>query len=86
MSDDPKNPAVAPGAKPGYTVVKQKKSRWWKVRARTTNWCVSPCTGRARWRWCDSSPPETNQDETHGSRGEDHLRLPRCLSSGLTPC
>jgi hypothetical protein len=33
MSDDPKNPALAPAAKPGYTVVKQKKSRWWEVRA-----------------------------------------------------
>lgn len=33
MSDDPKDPAPAPAAKPGYTVVKQKKSRWWEVRA-----------------------------------------------------
>ena len=30
-----------------------------------------------------TAPPETSQDETHGSRGE-HLRPPQCLPSGLT--
>jgi hypothetical protein len=31
-----------------------------------------------------ATPSETNQDETHGSRGSNFPRLPRCLPSGLT--
>jgi hypothetical protein len=32
MSEDPKAPAPAAAAKPGYTIIKQTKSRWWEVR------------------------------------------------------
>ena len=32
MSDDPKDPAPGAAAKPAYTVIKQKHSRWWEVR------------------------------------------------------
>ena len=32
MSDDPKEPASVAAAKPGYTIIKQAKSRWWEVR------------------------------------------------------
>lgn len=32
MPDDAKNPAPAAATKSGYTIVKQKKSRWWEVR------------------------------------------------------
>jgi hypothetical protein len=32
MSDDPKDPAPAAAATPAYTIIKQKKSRWWEVR------------------------------------------------------
>jgi hypothetical protein len=32
MSDDPKDPAPAAVAKPGCSIVKQTKSRWWEVR------------------------------------------------------
>jgi hypothetical protein len=31
MSDDPKDPAPA-AAKPAFTIIKQKHSRWWEVR------------------------------------------------------
>src|SRR3982750_2753423 len=31
VSDDPKDPAPA-SAKPAYTIIKQKHSRWWEVR------------------------------------------------------
>jgi hypothetical protein len=31
MSNDPKDPAPA-AAKPTYTIIKQKRSRWWEVR------------------------------------------------------
>ena len=52
---------------------------------RTASWCASPCIRTARERWCGASQPETTGEETHGSRGEGHLRLPRSSSSGLTP-
>jgi hypothetical protein len=32
MFDDPKDPAPAAAAKPGFTIIKQKHSRWWEVR------------------------------------------------------
>ena len=32
MSNDPKDSAPAVSAKPGYTITKQTKSRWWEVR------------------------------------------------------
>jgi hypothetical protein len=31
MSDDPKDPAPATAAKPAFTIIKQKHSRWWEV-------------------------------------------------------
>ena len=32
MPDDPKDPTPAAAEKPVYTIIKQKKSRWWEVR------------------------------------------------------
>jgi hypothetical protein len=32
MPDDPQDPAPAAAAKPAYTIIKQKHSRWWEVR------------------------------------------------------
>jgi hypothetical protein len=32
MLEQPKDPAPATAAKPAYTIVKQKHSRWWEVR------------------------------------------------------
>ncbi len=32
MHKEPKDSAAAAAAKPGYTIVKQTKSRWWEVR------------------------------------------------------
>jgi hypothetical protein len=32
MPKEPKDPAPAASEKPGYTIVKQTKSRWWEVR------------------------------------------------------
>ncbi|MCA1790730.1 MAG: hypothetical protein LC667_12990 [Thioalkalivibrio sp.] len=32
MLQEPKDPAPAAAPKPAYTIVKQTKSRWWKVR------------------------------------------------------
>jgi hypothetical protein len=32
MPQEPKDPAPAAAANPGYTIVKQTKSRWWEVR------------------------------------------------------
>jgi hypothetical protein len=37
MSDDPKDPAPA-AAKPTFTIIKQKHSRWWEVRDPLTSW------------------------------------------------
>ena len=32
MPENPKDPAPAAAAKPDYTIIKQKHSRWWEVR------------------------------------------------------
>ena len=32
MPADPKDPTPAAAAKPAYTIIKQKHSRWWEVR------------------------------------------------------
>jgi hypothetical protein len=32
MPEQPKDPAPAAAAKPAYTIIKQKHSRWWEVR------------------------------------------------------
>ena len=32
MPADPKDPTSAAVAKPAYTIIKQKHSRWWEVR------------------------------------------------------
>ncbi len=32
MPEQPKDPTPATAAKPGYTIIKQKHSRWWEVR------------------------------------------------------
>lgn len=74
-----------PSRKPAYTIVKtDEEPLGWRCATRTTNWCASPFTGRAREKWCGGSPPKTYQEETHDSRGSDLLRLSQCFSSGLT--
>jgi hypothetical protein len=40
MPEQPKDPAPAAAARPAYTIIKQKHSRWWEVRTPTTNWCA----------------------------------------------
>jgi hypothetical protein len=32
MPQDPNDPTPAAAAKPAYSIIKQKKSRWWEVR------------------------------------------------------
>jgi hypothetical protein len=32
MPEQPKDPAPTAAAKPAYTIIKQKHSRWWEVR------------------------------------------------------
>jgi hypothetical protein len=32
MPEEPKDPAPAAAAKPAYTIVKRRTSRWWEVR------------------------------------------------------
>jgi len=32
MPQDPNDPMPAAAAKPSYSIIKQKKSRWWEVR------------------------------------------------------
>ena len=32
MPEQPKDPTPAAAAKPAYTIIKQKHSRWWEVR------------------------------------------------------
>ena len=50
---------------------------------RTPSWCASPCTGRARERWCGGSPRERQQPGNpctaaagvipHGCRDSSHI-------------
>src|SRR5687767_11894508 len=58
MSEDPKGPAPA-AAKPDYTIIEQKHSRWWGVRDPDDELvCLAVYRKGARW-WCGGSPPET---------------------------
>jgi len=34
MPDDPKDPTPAAAAKPAYTIIKKKDTRWWEARDR----------------------------------------------------
>jgi hypothetical protein len=58
------------------------------ARGRGLGFKVTPSVpsvyGKGACKVVGGSPPKPEQDETHGSRGRDHLRLPRCLPSGLT--
>ena len=55
------------------------------VRLRTTSWCASPCTGRARERWCGGSRPETDRQWKHTAAAEGFTcGCRKCLPSGLT--
>jgi hypothetical protein len=85
MPDDPEDPTSAAAAKPVYTIIEQKHSRWWEVRDPENELVCLTVYRKGAREVVRRSQPERAAIKQNRSRGTESPAAAAMLSSALTP-